>query len=493
MIQNPFVLKKLRGGGIPLEPPVKTDKAVVLQEVIFEEVFHSASESATETSEWYHIRLENDGKCLIRIASHVGINRAMATFTQFFLSHPDRKSGLYCASCPLTIEDEPFFQHRGLNLDISRNIITPDDVQRVLEGMWLNKMNKLHIHATDSQSWPIEIPSIPELAEKGAYDASQIWKVADVEKVQQFGEDRGIEVYFEIDLPGHTASIHHAFPELILAYNKQPWNQFAKEPPAGQLKLKSEEVRDFIGRLFDDFLPRVATHSKLFHIGGDEINKKVYTLEEGVESDSPEVLNPLLQSFYDHCIAKLDENGLNPILWEEVLLRWDINFPKSTIIQSWKSQQSLSRIVAKGHRALFGPAQHWYLDTGIGGWLEPDPNNPNTPVKHPFPDWCPPYKNWRLIYTYDPLEGIEEAHRHLILGGEVHLWTELVDSVCLDFMLWPRVSAAAEVLWSGPTGNVDEGVTRRLAEMRERLVNLGIRPGMVQMEWCLRNPGCSSW
>lgn len=55
-------------------------------------------------------------------------------------------------------------------------------------------------------------------------------------------------------------------------------------------------------------------------------------------------------------------------------------------------------------------------------------------------------------------------------------------------MLWPRAAAAAEVLWRGK-GEVGESSTRRLSEMRERLVAHGVRAGMVQMEWGLRNQG----
>ena len=55
-------------------------------------------------------------------------------------------------------------------------------------------------------------------------------------------------------------------------------------------------------------------------------------------------------------------------------------------------------------------------------------------------------------------------------------------------MLWPRVAAAAEVLWRGK-GEVGEETTRRLAEMRERLVAIGIKAGMVQMQWGLMNRG----
>jgi hexosaminidase len=147
-------------------------------------------------------------------------------------------------------------------------------------------------------------------------------------------------------------------------------------------------------------------------------------------------------------------------------------------------------VTAKGYRALLGAASHWYLDGGHGGWVEPDPRNPDSAVKSPFLDWCNPYKNWRQVYSYDPLAKIPEGQKHLVFGGEVHLRCELTDSTTLDGMLWPRVAAASEILWRGK-GQLDESVTRGLAMMRERLVSRGIQAGMVQMEWSLKNPGGS--
>lgn len=146
-------------------------------------------------------------------------------------------------------------------------------------------------------------------------------------------------------------------------------------------------------------------------------------------------------------------------------------------------------MLAKGHRALFGSNTHWYLDCGYGSFIDPDPLNPVSPVNPPYLDSCGPYKNWRYIYSYDPLTNISLDQRHLVIGGETHLWGELTDSVSLDGMLWPRVAADAEILWSGTEKRLSEGTTRRLADMRERLVARGIGAGVVQMEWCLRNEG----
>jgi len=437
--------------------------------------------------EAYKIDIDQKGACTIIISTINALHRALATLLQLF--YKSSNDELYCSKAPLTILDQPRFVHRGINLDIARNIIYPKDVKRVLDGMWLTKLNILHLHATDSQSWPIEIPSMPDLANKGAYDPSQIWTAENLDKVQKYGKSLGIQVYLEIDLPGHTASIHHARPDLIIAYNQQLWHEFSSSPPAGQLRLNSTAVDKFIKDLFEDLLPRIKPYSSIFSIGGDELNANCYQFEESISSTSKDIIRPFLQKFIDRVISIIETNGMVAMLWEEFLLEWDIKFPKNTIFTAWKSNGSLKAILEKGHCAIFGQCHYWYLDAGLGSILDPDPDNPDDPIKPPFHDWNAPYKNWRTVYTYNPLKDVDEKYHGRILGGEVHLWAELVDSSNLDGVLWPRAAAAAEVLWSGPTNKVDESVTRRFAEFRERLVLAGISSGMVQMLWLLQNKG----
>lgn len=486
-----FVPFKFYPKNFEFEPNVKDSKIYIQQIDIEEHKEVDQQENRRFVSdEAYSLQVFEDGRTLIKIVSYRGGLHALNTFSQLFYTHSEVDGDNYTPYAPVTIEDGPVFKHRGLNLDISRNRISPNDVRRTLEAMSFNKFNRLHLHATDAQSWPLEIPSLPDLALKGAYHHSQIWSVMDLKEVQEYGIYRGVEVYIEIDLPGHTASIFHAYPSLITAYNQQPWEPYAAEPPSGQLKLNSPEVPPFLNTLFNDLLPRVLPYSSHFHVGGDELNTKAYTLDPTVQSSSKDVIRPYLQSFFDHVFSHTTTHSLTPIVWEEVVLEWDLDLPKPIVIQIWRSQSSLKSIVAKGYQALFGPCTSWYLDSGHGSWVDPDPSNPNTPVKPPFLDWCSPYKNWRQIYSYNPLEEIPEEHKHLVLGGEVHLWGELTDSVTLDGTLWPRAAAAAEVLWKG-NGTVSEDTTRRLAEMRERLLGRGIGAGMVQMEWSLSNCGGS--
>ena len=305
--------------------------------------------------------------------------------------------------------------------------------------------------------------------------------------MQRYGVYRGVEVYIEIDMPGHTGSIVHSYPDLITAYNQRPWDKYAQEPPSGQLKLNSPEVSAFLTKLLNDLLPRISAFNTRFHIGGDELNSEAYKMDSTVNSSDKEVIRPFLQKFTDEILFLVKSYSLTAHVWEDMLIDWDLNFPSETIFHNWRPG-GLRKIVDKGYRALFGECEEWYLDCGFGTFIDPDTSIAEPSIKHPFADWCPPYKNWRRVLAYDPLKGIPEEKHHLIIGGEVHLWTELTDSMTLDFMLWPRAAAAAEMMWRG-RGEVEESSTRRLAVMRERLMKRGIRSGMVQMEWALRNPG----
>ena len=442
----------------------------------------------TVSREAYLIRILQDGTTTLEILSPEGGIHAFDTLAQLFYAHPAIGEIAYTPYAPVLITDAPAFEHRGLNLDISRNWIAPEDVLRTIEAIGFNKFNKLHLHATDAQSWPLEIPALPDLSRKGAYRWDQVWTTKDLENVQRHGLYHGVEVYLEIDLPGHTGSIFHSYPDLITAYNK-PWDKYAQEPPSGQLKLNSPDVPPFLTTLFKDLLPRVQPFSTHFHIGGDEINKESYLLDPTVQSSSKTVIQPLLQKFTDHVLSLLENHSLTPTVWEDMLLEWDLKLPPNTIIQTWRSASSIAKVVEKGHRALFGPCEEWYLDCGFGTFIDPkDPGDPDSAIKYPYRDWCAPYKNWRQILSYDPLADIPEEKKYLVVGGEVHLWCELTDGVNLDGMLWPRAAAAAEVLWRGK-GEVGEGTTRRLAEMRERLVARGVGAGLVQMTWGLMNEG----
>jgi hexosaminidase len=463
--------------------------------------------------ESYSIDISENGVADIKSKSTLGTIRALQTFEQLFYAHSDH-TRVYTPLVPISIVDSPKWPHRGLNLDISRNVFSPSDVMRTLDAMSTCKMSRLHIHATDAQSWPIEIPALPELAEKGAYQSYLTWSPDDLQMVQYYGLQRGISVFLEIDMPGHTGSIANAFPDLITAFNQSDWSTFAAEPPSGSLKLNSPAVYDFLQTLFSDLLPRVSPYTTLFHNGGDEVNKNAFLLDDTVKSNSSAVLQPLVQKLMSNVTSTVRAAGLTPVVWEEMLLDWNLNFPAGgkngsipdVIIQVWQEAANLQSVLNKGYRALFGDYHNWYLDCGHGGFINPYPSGVSPPgipynnsggvptqIGDPFLDYCNPMKNWRHVYMYDPYVNITSDVRHLIEGGEVHMWNEQTDPVSLDSRVWPRAAAAAEVMWSGPrNASMIEDASRRLGGWRERVVlDHSVQSAMVQMIWCLMEGGCN--
>jgi hexosaminidase len=176
---------------------------------------------AGEVDESYSLKLTTDGKATISANSSVGIARGLTSFTQLFYAHSDNKH-VYTPLAPVEIYDAPKFQHRGINLDVSRNWFSVADIKRQITALAYNKMNRFHLHVTDSQSWPLEIPALPKLSAKGAYRPDLVYTPHDFADIQHHAAIRGVEMITEIDMPGHTSSIHYSYPELIAAFNKQP-------------------------------------------------------------------------------------------------------------------------------------------------------------------------------------------------------------------------------------------------------------------------------
>ena len=236
---------------------------------------------------------------------------------------------------------------------------------------------------TDSQSWPMDIPSLPLLSEKGAYSQGLSYSPSDIRQIQTYALYRGIETIIEFDMPGHTTSIGLAYPELIAANNAQPWNNYCAEPPCGSLQLNNPAVSTFLENLFSDVLPRVQPYSSYFHTGGDEVNKNTYLLDPTVKSNSKEVLQPLIQKFVDRNHEQLRIAGLTPIVWEEMLLEWDLKLGEDVVVQSWLSDDSVAAITKKGYQALAGNYNFWvcihiYPCSILGGTVKTDRNSIST-------------------------------------------------------------------------------------------------------------------
>lgn len=314
--------------------------------------------SAAEVDESYNLTISEAGAAKLSAYTTNGVLHGLQTFSQLFYEHSSGTSW-YLVNAPIEIEDTPVYPWRGVMLDTARNFFPVEDIKRTIDGLSANKLNKLHIHVTDSQSWPLEIPSIPELSAKGAYTQSQVYSSDDIKGIQEYGVYRGVEVYFEIDMPGHIGVVGEAFPDLVVAYDARPYTTYCAEPPCGAFKLNNSDVEEFLGELFDDILPRVAPYTAYWHTGGDELNANDYLLDPDVNTNDSSVLQPLLQDFIDTQHTRVRNNGLNPMVWEEIPTTWNVTIGSDVVVQSWLGGTAVADLAQSGHKVIDSNYNFW--------------------------------------------------------------------------------------------------------------------------------------
>lgn len=91
-------------------------------------------------------------------------------------------------------------------IDTARNFLEKSSILRTLDAMMYNKLSVLHWHITDDESFPIELPSIPEMQEYGSYGPAYRYSVEDVREIVQYAAENGVRVIPEVDSPGHVRS-----------------------------------------------------------------------------------------------------------------------------------------------------------------------------------------------------------------------------------------------------------------------------------------------
>ncbi|KHN21358.1 Beta-hexosaminidase [Glycine soja] len=426
--------------------------------------------------------------------------RGLETFSQLAWGNPT------CVAVGVHLWDSPLYAHRGIMLDTSRNYFPVKDLLRTVEAMSMNKLNVFHWHVTDSQSFPLVLPSEPALAEKGAYASHMVYSPEDVKRVVEFGLDHGVRVMPEIDSPGHTGSWALAYPEIVACANMFWWpaegDILAAEPGTGHLNPLNPKTYQVLKNVIRDMTTLFP--EPFYHSGADEIVPGCWKTDPTIQKylSNGGTLSQVLEKFINNTLPFIVSLNRTVVYWEDVLLSETVHVPSTilpkehVVLQTWNNgHNNTKRIVSSGYRTIVSSSDFYYLDCGHGDFVGNNSiyDQQNGDNKDNGGSWCGPFKTWQTIYNYDIAYGLSEEEAKLVLGGEVALWTEQADSTVLDGRIWPRTSALAESLWSG---NRDEKgmkryaeATDRLNEWRSRMVSRGIGAEPIQPLWCVRNPG----
>jgi len=323
----------------------------------------------------YNLTLPSDAGRMAHVSasSIYGAMYAMESFLQLIGENGSLQHSSF------SISDAPEFNWRGLLVDPGKRFFPVPLVLNLVDTMAANKMNVLHLHASDSCRFGIESKEFPELTRSLT---SGFYTQDDIKKIVAYAGARGIRVVPEFDMPGHARGL------LPMEKHGLQFCSDNVQHPAAQVFADAGNVTvNLLKRLLKEM--SALFPDEVLHIGCDE------TLTIGkCNRESLVGLEETLQHYVQV------ELGKTTASWEEMLFESKAA-NKETIVDAWNAHTP-AEVTATGRRALMSKNKRFYFT-----W----------PAKESFPEgWSPCW--------YDIAAGIPKSQRHLLLGGEISMWTD---------------------------------------------------------------------
>ncbi|KAJ4457816.1 putative Beta-hexosaminidase subunit A1 [Paratrimastix pyriformis] len=296
-----------------------------------------------------------------------GALHALETLSQCIDYDPARH--VYAAQT-VTINDSPRYPWRGLLVDTARHFLPLSFLKsHMVEALAMNKLNTMHWHIVDAQSW-------------------------DIADLVEYARRRGVRVVPEIDVPGHSYAIGQGYPDLVAHCPSYEAN--VNNIPVDPTKNATYEMlRAVIGGLV------AVCPDKTFHTGGDELVRGCWSQDATIMkwcSDHGIASTNALEGYFEQNLQRMlhGEMGRTMVVWEEPWLekssgrtsrcgrdnpssnlgapkflfslisiffahlrhphpRQAVTLDQGVIVEAWRSIDVLHQIVASGHPGILEP------------------------------------------------------------------------------------------------------------------------------------------
>lgn len=204
---------------------------------------------------------------------------------------------------------DPNTKQIGLMLDMARTPYTKNEVLAAIDYLVSNGGHYIQLHVTDNENIAFPFRTLGLKFTNG-------WNVYDFYDVAMQAKEKGIEVIFELNTPGHCAAIKRQietgdarFSEK-LQYLKDNVSELFLED--GTMNFNSWKLRKMVKDMLDDIIGLGDDVGfKYIHIGGDE-----FPFNENWSHEIPEYFNNIQEHLYDY--------GITMRVWNDSLLKKDI-------------------------------------------------------------------------------------------------------------------------------------------------------------------------
>jgi hexosaminidase len=408
----------------------------------------------THPAGWYRIIIGADGEPKVESDDEDGAFYAQTTLAKLPRPLP-----------PMTLEDWPDLPYRGFMLDVVRDFRTVDEVLEILDLMASWKLNALHFHIADDESWCLEIKDLPELTEYGAHHVLPDWNLQETvalkpsangrigntsfytakeyKRILRYAWERHIVVIPEFDTPGHSrASI-----KAMQAYERRTGDSSLRlQDPADTshywsaqdftdnvLSVYLPSVYKFYGIVFDEVVRlhrEAGVPLPAIHIGGDEVPDGAWSGHDRHE---------MKEIFTNGMLNLAEARGFRLAGWEDIAKGLEPETEERLkrslyFLNVWNTDG------IEGFPVVLSPAAYTYLDLAYSD--APDEIGLS---------WAG-YVDERKAWALQPKD-----YKGDIIGVQAQLWSSQLRSFDdATYQMLPKVLGVVERAWNAcPTTEAD--------------------------------------
>ena len=246
-------------------------------------------------------------------------------------------------------------------------------------------------------------------------------------------------------MPGHCLALLASMPELSCRggefepFPEERLQNDRKRAWENMLCVSNPRVYDIVEAVvaqLADIFP-----SRYIHLGGDEVStvrwKECKRCQALYHSEHMTDLHQLQDYFTRRAGEIVRRYGKRLMGWDEINDRCAADASDVVCIWQRDAAERSAKALGRGMQVVLCPKDPCYFDFGYAR------------------------NSTRKVFEWQPLKGIPAEQQSQVRGCQACLWTEFVRTKAdVDHMLYPRLCALAEVLWTGGGGSYDEFVSR---------------------------------
>lgn len=348
----------------------------------------------------------------------------------------------------ISIKDKPENGYRSLMIDLARGWHDIGVLKEIITLCKWYKINYLHLHLTDDQSFTFPSTAFPALVTK-----DRSFTLEGLKELNEYAHDRGVTLVPEIDVPGHSTQFIRKMPDLF-GIGDPKKNSYT-------ISMGKEVVYEALNTIIDE-IADVFKYSPYIHIGGDE------AFFTGMEDD-PETLAymknnniPNLDELFRHFLVRLNDmvrsNGKQTIVWAGFGEEGEIEIPKNIITMLWESQYyDPQQLIDDGFQVINASFKPLYVV-----------NNRKWEADHIYSNWN--LRRWESWGSPEPNNGVEVIDKNnQLMGATMCVWEQ--NQINQIHRLRERLPAMVEHLWFGDANELTD-FKKRLANTDKKLTRL---------------------